>query len=215
MQTILIAAALVSGIATIASDWRQQRRALFYLAKPLTTLLLTALAWVSLPEGSYRSWVLAAFIACWVGDVALMFTGTRAFVLGLSSFLIGHLLLITAFLTGLPLAPFAVPSGYWLLGLVVLIAVALYTRWLLPRTGKLRLPVLLYLTALITMVLAALLRAGLSDAPAAGAALAGALLFALSDAVLAYRKFVTAPWWGQPLTLLTYYSALGLIAVAA
>ena len=64
------------------------------------------------------------------------------------------------------------------------------------------------------MVLAALLYAGLAERAVPRWAAIGAMLFAVSDAVLAYRKFVAQPWWGQPLTLATYYSAIGLIAWA-
>lgn len=215
MQSILIGVAVTSGLAAIASDWRGQRRALFYLAKPLTTLLILALAWVSLSAlPQYRAWVMAALLCCLVGDIALMLKGTRPFVLGLSAFLIGHLLLIAAFVTGLPLTPLQLPLPTLLGAAVFLLLVTGYAAWLLPRTGKLKPAVLLYLSVLSLMVLAALLRAALSERGADDWVLLGALLFALSDAVLAWRKFVATPWWGQPATLLSYYLAIGLIAWA-
>lgn len=215
MPSLLIAAALVSGLATIAGDWRGVRRRWFYLSKPLTTLLILALAAVALAQAPrYQAWVMAALVFCFLGDVALMFAGTRVFVLGLSSFLLGHVLFIAAFVTDLPLAPLALPLVVWLLGGVFLAAVVSYASWLLPRTGRLKPAVLLYLTVLTMMGLAALLRAAVSETAAAHWACAGAALFAVSDAVLAYRKFVRAPWWGQPVTLLTYYLAIGLMAWA-
>ena len=215
MSTLLILLAALSGLTAIACDWRGVRRPLFYLAKPLTTLLILGLAWVSLAAmPGYRGWVMAAIGFCLIGDVALMFTGTRAFIVGLAGFLIGHLLLIAAFVIGLPLTPLFWPAPALVAAAIFLLAVLAYARWLLPRLGALRPWVLLYIGALTVMVLAALLRATLSESSAASFVLLGALLFALSDAVLAYRKFVRQPWWGQPLTLLTYYLALGLIAWA-
>lgn len=215
MQSALILAACLSGLIAIASDWRGRRRALFYVAKPLTTALILCLAWVALAAWpQHRAWVLAALAACWLGDVALMLPGSSAFVLGLSAFLIGHLLLIAAFLSGLPLAPLTPPRGVLWLAAVFLLLVAGYAAWLLPRTGRLQPAVLLYLIALTAMVLAALLRATVSDGAHAGWVCLGAMLFAVSDAVLAYRKFVHAPWWGQPATLVSYYLAIGLIAWA-
>ena len=98
-------------------------------------------------------------------------------------------------------------------GALFVLAVGAYARWLLPRTGSLRWPVLIYLTVLSAMVLVALLRRE-AQLPGATLTLAGAVLFAISDAVLAYRKFVHALWWGQPVTLASYYVALGLIAWA-
>ncbi|MDO9453034.1 MAG: lysoplasmalogenase [Stagnimonas sp.] len=215
MPSLLIAAALASGLATIAGDWRGVRRRWFYLTKPLTTLLILALAAITLTHAPrYQAWVMAALGFCLLGDVALMFAGTRAFVLGLSSFLLGHVLFIAAFVTDLPLVPLALPLVVWLLGGVFLAGVLSYARWLLPRTGRLKPAVLMYLTVLTAMTLAALLRAAVSESPAANWVCAGAMLFAVSDAVLAYRKFVRAPWWGQPVTLLTYYLAIGLMAWA-
>lgn len=215
MSNFLIAAALISGLLTIASDWRGVRRPLFYLAKPLTTLLIAALAWLMLASApGYRSWVIAALAFCLAGDVALMFTSRRAFLLGLSAFVLGHVLFIAAFVTDLPLVPLFVPHTALFGGLVFMALVLGYARWLLPRTGRLKPAVLVYLAVLSAMVLVALLRAGLSESHAASWAAAGALLFALSDGVLAWRKFVAQPWWGQPLTLLSYYLAIGLIAWA-
>ena len=213
MTSFLIAAALASGVTTIASDWGGQRRRLFYFTKPLTTGLIIALAWLSLAAATdYRCWVLTALTACLLGDVALMFKGSPAFVLGLGSFLIGHLLLIAAFASDLPLAPMALNGPLLLGGGGFLLLVTSYAAWLLPRTGRLWPAMLLYITALTLMVLAALLRAGALQTSGAAWVLLGALLFAASDSVLAWRKFVAAPWWGQPVTLLTYYSAIGLIA---
>ncbi|MES2886107.1 MAG: lysoplasmalogenase [Pseudomonadota bacterium] len=215
MSSLLIATAAASGLVAIASDWRGQRQRLFYFAKPLTTVLIVVLAWVSLSAlPQYRAWVMAALLCCLTGDIALMFKGTRPFVLGLAAFLIGHLLLIAAFVTGLPLTPLQVPLPPLVAGAAFLLLVAGYAAWLLPRTGKLKPAVLLYLSVLSLMVLAALLKSALGERAADDWVLLAALLFALSDAVLAYRKFVAAPWWGQPATLLSYYLAIGLIAWA-
>ena len=215
MPSLLIAAAAISGLSAIAADWRGQRHALFYLAKPLTTVLILLLAWVSLAAlPGYRLWIMAALACCLVGDLALMFAGTCCFVLGLSAFLIGHVLFIAAFVTGLPLSPLFLPLPAVLGAGAFLLLAAGYAVWLLPRTGRLQPAVLLYLTVLSLMVLAALLRSALGEHTADDWVLAGALLFALSDAVLAYRKFVAAPWWGQPVTLLTYYLAIGVMAWA-
>lgn len=216
MSTVLlVSAATASGLVAIASDWRGQRRAAFYVAKPLTTVLIALLAWVSLASlPVYRGWVMAALVCCLAGDVALLFSAKRAFLGGLASFLVGHLLFVAAFLTELPLAPVDLPLAVWLLATLFLLAVTAYASWLLPRTGALKPAVLAYLVCLTLMVLAALLYAGLAERAVPRWAAVGALLFAVSDAVLAYRKFVAQPWWGQPLTLLTYYLAIGLIAWA-
>lgn len=213
MNQILVAAALVSGLTAIATDWRV-RRPLFYLAKPLTTALIMLLAWQQLaPWPDYRSWVLLAYVGCLLGDIALMFKSTRAFVLGLASFLVGHLILIGAFASEATLT--SVPEPALLVAAAAFVAMVLaYLLWLLPRTGRLAPAVVLYVAALTVMVLAALWRAASATADSAWVALAGALLFALSDATLAYCKFVAAPRWGQAAILSSYFLAIGLIAGA-
>lgn len=214
MLVLLLLAIVVSAAVTIAADRGGVRRPVFYLAKPLTTALILSLAAFALaPWPEYRAWVLAALLACLAGDIALMFAGQRWFVAGLASFLVGHGLLIVAFARELPWAGLAPGLPVLLFGLLFLLAVGTYARWLLPRTGSLKGPVLAYLSVLSAMVLVALLRAD-AGVPGAALTLAGALLFALSDAVLAYRKFVRAPSWGQPATLASYYAALGSIAWA-
>ncbi len=213
MTNLLIAAAIASGLSAIAAD-RRVRQPWFYLAKPLTTLLIMLLAYIQLaPWPDYRSWVLAAYLGCLLGDIALMFPGSRAFMLGLTSFLIGHLLLIAAFAAETTLT--TVPSVAMLIAAAVFVALVLaYLRWLLPRTGKLAPAVVLYVLALMAMVLTTLWRAAGAADDSAWIVCAGALLFALSDATLAYCKFVRAPSWGQAAILSSYYSAIGLIAWA-
>lgn len=215
MQSILLLAALLSGLTTIACDWQHRRQALFYVTKPLTTLLIIALAWLLLADApAYRAWITLALGCCLIGDIALMWRNSRAFMLGLSSFLLGHLLLIAAFASDLPLSPLFWPWRAMLVAGLFLLAAMGYARWLLPRTGSLKPAVLIYLLVLMGMVLTAVLRAGLTESAATRWVAVGALLFALSDGVLAYRKFVATPWWGQPVTLLTYFLAIGLMAWA-
>lgn len=213
MSFLLIAAALASGLTAIAADWRV-RRPLFYVAKPLTTVLIMLLAWQQLaPWPDYRCWVLLAYVGCLLGDIALMFKGTRAFMLGLVSFLLGHMILIGAFASETLLT--AAPAPALLMAAAAFVAVVLsYLVWLLPRTGRLGPAVVVYVVALTVMVLAALCRAASATAGSAWIALAGALLFALSDATLAYCKFVAAPRWGQAAILGSYFLAIGLIAGA-
>ena len=112
------------------------------------------------------------------GDVALLGEGQLAFTAGLASFLAGHLAWITALRpqsTGLiakrPLtvAPYL---GAWV-GL---------NAYLWPKTGRDRIPVLLYSTALLGTALAAL---DTGDAEV----VAGGALFMASDTLLALERF--------------------------
>lgn len=139
-----------------------------------------------------------------LGDLFLSRAGTRAFLSGMAAFAVGHLAYAAEFL-----APGGLPP---LLPASALLALALSTElWLASRTGALRWPVRGYVGVITLMALAALtLPAG------RGLALAGALLFLLSDLLLSLDLFVlpegrskrilggtlwAAYWTGQALIL--------------
>lgn len=208
----LLLAIAGSGAAAIALDWRQ-RHPLFWLFKPLTTLLVIALA-ARTPHAD-PTLLLTALLLCLGGDLALLGHGKRAFLAGLVLFLLGHWCFMARY--GRALMQAAAPESPALLTLVItavlVVAVTAYTRWLLPRTGRLRIPVLVYTSTLLALVLLAL---WLADATGGGQWLAfcGALSFGASDAMLAWRRFVRPPLWGQAFTLATYYSGITLFSLA-
>ena len=136
------------------------------------------------------------------GDIALLGKGEPAFLAGLGSFLAGHVAWMAALrpkstgaLRARPLA--AAPY---------LVAWAGLNAYLWPRTGKDRLPVLVYSTALLGTALAA---ADTGDRAVA----AGGALFLVSDALLALEKFadVHLPLH-EGLVMGTYTSGQALLA---
>ena len=137
------------------------------------------------------------------GDVALLGSGEAAFTAGLVSFLAGHVAWIAALRQR--------PGGGLLRARPVLAAphVAAFgavNAYLWPRTGKDRIPVLVYSAALLAMSLAAL------DTGSARTA-AGGALFLVSDSMLALEKFggVRLPAH-EGLVMATYASAQALLA---
>lgn len=207
MSTQLIATLVIAALAlaTIAADWGRRRPA-FYLLKPLTTALLIALLASSAQPAYYLPAMLVAFGFCLVGDVALMAHGSRAFIAGLSAFLIAHLVIASLFYNttpGLQLTP----------GVGLLAAVALaYGGYVIAKAGKLAPAVAVYLAALFAMAALALMRDAVLATAASRLSLIGALLFMVSDGVLAWRKFVRSFALGQAATLVTYYAALWCFA---
>jgi uncharacterized membrane protein YhhN len=211
ITTALTVAAAVSGALAIAADWEERRQRAFFVLKPLTTLLIIAVAASLSVQGPYAQAVLVALALSLCGDVFLMYgdgarASDRAFIAGLVSFLLAHLAFVFAFAQGVR-AP-ALPG--WLAG-VVFYALALLVV-LLPRAGRLKLPVLVYCLVLAAMVFAAAARhASFHDADALRALL-GALLFLVSDSLLGVRRFVRRYRGAQALILSTYWGAIGLIA---
>ena len=193
-------AVAAADVAFAATGNRRARR----LTKPaLMPLLAAHVATNSSKEAEdTKPLVLAGLGMSWAGDVALMAKGEGAFAVGLSSFLTAHgfyLAALTKRRRG------GVTKKRWL-------AAAYGLAWcglnavLLPKTGKLRVPVLVYGTALAAMAVAALD----TDDPAITA---GGALFMLSDSILALRTFEAATVPGADgLVMLTYTAAQALIA---
>jgi uncharacterized membrane protein YhhN len=194
-MSFLLIFAVLSALLTVASDWHT-RYPSFYLFKPLTTALIAAWAWptASLP-------ILLALLLCGLGDVALMFKGTLAFVLGLSAFLLGHGAFLLHFLPKMP----ALPVVGWLWAVALAAGAAGYLFYLWNSLGRLWPAVLLYVAVLWAMTVAAVA----SQQPAY---IAGGLLFMASDGVLAWRKFKQPFVGAQALTLSTYYTAITLLS---
>jgi uncharacterized membrane protein YhhN len=207
MLIALSCAAAVSAALAIAADWDERRHKSFYLLKPLTTLLIAGAAASASPAfPAYQQWVLLALTLSLSGDVCLMFKGSRWFMAGLASFLLAHLAFVAAFLQNVTMA--ALPA--WLAAVVVYAGGLLFV--LLPRTGPLKLPVLIYCLVLAAMVFTAAARHEVLDSARTSLALGGALLFMLSDSLLGVRQFVRRYAFAQPLILSTYWLAIGLIA---
>ncbi len=209
---MLAGAIAVSAAAAIAAEWNGQagRHRSFYLLKPLTTLLIIALAAVTTAHTppAYRYWILVALLFCVAGDICLMFSGQGWFVAGLTNFLIGHALFIAAFVQGLAnidLPWWALFWGIYSIAFAVLI---------LPRTGALKIPVLVYMGVIAAMVCTALVRYQVFGSLSALLALCGASLFMLSDSALAVRQFIGPYRFAQPMILSSYWLAVGLIAIS-
>ena len=203
--TLLAACAAIAGALLAAHS--PDGRWLHWIAKPLATALVFALAWRARPAVSarYRHFVLAGIACSLAGDVLLMLPGDL-FVPGLVAFLLGHACFIAALLGD---SRFAVPAWPLLACLAYGIAnlVALWGAIAAP----LRVPVVVYVAVLCSMAGQALARALRGDAPARLAA-RGALLFMLSDSVLAWDRFRGPLPLASLWVLATYYLALWWIA---
>ena len=200
---------LASGATTILVDYAGRRRVV-YVCKPLTVALAMAIA-ASGPAGPpspYRALVLAGLACSLVGDVFLMLPEKR-FAAGLASFLAAHACYIAAVAGASP-----VPASPRLLaaaaGIGAAVAVPLW-----PHLGRYRLPVAVYVVALVALLWQSTGWAVGTGAPGARLAALGALLFTASDAVLAHNRFRRPFRAAQAVILSTYFVAQGLIALSA
>ncbi len=215
---VLIAGAAVAAVV----DWWALHRIdhrLEYAAKP-TVLAALVLAAAVLPVThtalvDRRWWFVGALVCCLLGDIALMLPRDH-FVAGLAAFLAGHVLFIVGFLQppsppGVP--PFAFSTEGLLVAALCVVTVEAAPTTLvfssLRRRGEhaLAAPVTVYIGAIATMVV---LATNVGDRAAA----VGAVLFLLSDTLLAWNRFI-APVPAGPLPVhVTYHLAQILLVLS-
>lgn len=171
------------------------------VTKPLLmpTLLLGFLAAAPRLRGRVVLLAAAGIVLSWLGDVLL-----GDFVLGLSCFLLAHLVYIAMFFAAFG-GDRRWPPPWTLLYAAAFAVLAIV---LAPHLGELLVPVILYGAVLCAMAAAAALGNALT-------ALGGAL-FLVSDSLLALDRFHPAepvPWNPHFLIMLSYLAAQGLIAL--
>lgn len=162
---------------------------------------LAVLAWRVLGRVGSRDRALltSALVLSCVGDVFLQLDFRRYFVHGLAAFLLAHLTYIVLFVRSWP-RPLEPPTGPKILTALVLVYFALGCVWLAPDLGRLTIPGLAYAAAVTAMTVSAIL----TGFPRPFVCI-GALLFLISDSLLAAVSFKTS----RPLAALmiwpTYY----------
>lgn len=198
--------ALISAGVHILADYRGARP-LTYIAKPLTTTLILLIAFSApLPVDGFYQWAIVfGLIFSLAGDIFLMLPSDR-FVAGLASFLVTHLCYSVAFVQ-------MVGPPYWTVWVLPIVSFALAVYLLLrPNLGRLHVPVVIYMLAILAMAWLGVTMAQQRGALWAIAAGVGSLLFVVSDATLALNRFRGPLHHAQLLVLSTYYVGQWLIA---
>ncbi len=209
---------LITAAVIAVFDWvavEKNWKTVEYLAKPGTMVALLLWLWAA---GGLRGPLIffsLGVVFSLAGDVLLMLP-SRLFLAGLVIFLLAHISYITGFNTSLP--PLKLASLV-LAVLVGIIASQLYQR--LARAlaqrgeGSMRIPVLIYASAISLMLLSALLTPLKNDWRTIPALLAGsgAALFFVSDSLIAWDRFVIPLSHRGLKVMVTYH--LGQFAIIA
>jgi uncharacterized membrane protein YhhN len=210
MKKIALILYVVATVGVLLSELLHVER-LHVLCKPvLMTSLLFYYLFSTDPVNRSRSVVLAIVFSL-AGDVMLMWP--EYFIAGLIAFLIAHVLYIFAYrqlqhdetvnsLQGLQRIRLAFPIILAGTGLVVI---------LYPVLGDLKIPVIVYALVLTVMVLNALFRFGRTSITSFWMVFGGAVLFMISDSLLAVNKFLSPLPSGGFLIILSYVLAQFLI----
>ncbi len=124
-----------------------------------------------------------------LGDILLMFSGGTFFLLGLSAFLLAHLFYIGGIAKGLrERSGFLLKNAVWILPFLLFPILFLY--WLMEGIPvAMRIPVAVYAIVIATMALSVANLKGYISNKIFWTMMSGAILFVLSDSLIAANKF--------------------------
>ena len=135
---------------------------------------------------------------------SLSFKQERFFLMGLVSFLLAHVVYIFTFIND---SEWALDKA-WLLPVLAVFGIAMIYV-LNPHLGKMRIPVYVYVSVILTMDVMAVMR-GHGN----WVLIAGAFTFTASDTILALNKFRKPIPGAQYWIMATYYAGQALIFLA-
>jgi len=158
-----------------------------------------------------HKYMFAGLFFSWVGDVLLEIPGGSEvmFMAGLGGFFLSLLMYAFVFFTT-PGKNEVFHRRFYLLIPVLLYGIAM-GLYLYDHLGEMRIPVIVYETAMITMLASAVSRIGRVTSISYIMVLAGAILFIISDSVLAVNKFVRPVSLSTLIIMGTYIAAQWLI----
>jgi uncharacterized membrane protein YhhN len=175
----------------------------------LSCLFIIAAIVQAHPIPGYYYLLLLGLIFCLGGDVFLVLPQDRMFLLGLVSFLLGHVFYVICFFYVADVGQWT-----WIGGLVVLAVSGGVFFWLRPHLGNMLLPVIAYIVVITIMVVGAwtvLGDAGLNY-PGRLLVFIGAVSFYLSDLFVARDRFLKAEFTNRLIGLPLYYGAQFMLA---
>ena len=199
----MLTLSLICTAIAAVTNWSTRlwpNRTLETISKPVTTLLVI---WVAIAaDGPKTATVLAAvgLVFCLIGDIALLEVVDK-FIVGLASFLIGHLVFVAMFVN------MHLHRPMWGVVAAVLLVVhgALIGRKILSGAAtnkpELKAPVMAYLLIISSMAVVAAMTGSWW-------AIAGAVAFVISDTLLGWREFVAHKRWLPIAVMVTYHAAL-------
>ena len=186
-----------------------------FATKPLLMPILIALFVSSTSKlFNLRNLLIVAFFFSWVGDVALMFVfkNENFFLAGLVGFLITHILYIVAFakISGNKIG--FLKRFPWV-AIPLLLYFSILIVWIFPNVpSEMKIPVVVYSLTIVIMVLSAMNNFSNVPKKVFANTFIGALLFMISDSIIAINKFVFPVAFAGVLIMVLYISGQYFIA---
>ena len=191
---------LVLQLAAIAVHWQWLR----FISKPL--LMVVLFTWFILASPKklpLRYCIAAALLFSWLGDLCLLQIGNGWFIAGLVNFLLAHSMYIAFFVRVRRTTTVPAAWNVYLITFAVAYAMALVI-FLYPYTGNLKIPVGIYAAVITTMLVTAAHAVDNHRRSIIAYFITGAVLFVVSDSLLAINKFYHPLPAGDIGVMLTY-----------
>ncbi|HLF46054.1 MAG TPA: lysoplasmalogenase [Chitinophagaceae bacterium] len=165
-------------------------------------------------QTSLKKFIVLALIFSWLGDVLLMFEtrNENFFIFGLVAFLMAHIFYILFFEK--IILKEKLKKRYWIF-LPVMVYYVVLISVLSPTLEELKWPVRVYGIIISYMLIKAFQSGGAQNRKAVLYLITGAVLFVISDSVLAFNKFYRAFEYAGILIMVTYGMAQLLITFGA
>ncbi|HKK42697.1 MAG TPA: lysoplasmalogenase [Bacteroidales bacterium] len=162
------------------------------------------------PPGRQDYMIIAGLFFSWAGDIFLELPDSEVmFVPGLASFLLAHVMYLTVFFSTEGKNTISLRKP--VLILPVLTYGAALVAYLYKYLGDMRLPVIVYAVVILTMLTGAINRYHKVSIISYLLVLSGAILFVLSDSMIAINKFAIAIPSARIFIMITYVTAQYLI----
>jgi len=198
--TLFLLVLLVNLIAVYSNS-----ESLQFIVKPLLMPLLAIylLLRTNTANSNLKGWIFLALFFSWAGDIFLLFEerGSNFFLFGLSAFLVAQVFYIV-FFHNIRMREYI--RGNALLLLLVIVYYSILINVLSPYLGNMKLPVRIYGVVLSFMLMLAMHTMLGKNKKAALWMTMGAILFVVSDSLLAFNKFFSAFNNAGVVTMLTY-----------
>jgi len=177
-----------------------------WITKPLIVLSLIFHFYQNISDWStVKKLFLAGLVVALIGDIFLLFEGDQFFLFGLGGFLIMQILYGISFYND----SFQISKKKMLFAVFLVVALVLFMRHIWNSLESMSIPVLIYSIFIWSMVFFASTRE--KGKKGYSLVLVGALLFMMSDGLIAWSKFYIPLKYGGLMIMFTYTVAQYLI----
>ena len=187
-----------------------------YFTKPLITISLIVFISINIKyQGRFSLRIITGLLFSLIGDIMLLYDKNSNFfyVIGLLFFLLTHVFYINAFYIDIVSKKLENPVNVMAPISVFLGFSTLYYFFIFSYLKELEIPMAINCIVIAAMAIVAYLRFKKCNKKSYQLILAGAVIFMLSDIMLAYYKLVDKKIWFQIIYMATYMSAQIFIAL--